>query len=91
MKVELIDQNFCEIPITMSIKNVPINVLKIEGFSKWSKLINVIIIVLRFLRKKFALIIMNNKWKNKLSFLINDNYEQIAENLLIKLAQNEKN
>ena len=90
IKIEPIDLNFGEIPITMSIKNVSINLLKIERFGKWSKLTNVIIIVLRFLKKKLVLILKNNKWKNKLSFLINDNHEQIAENILIKLAKNEK-
>nr|CAD2186287.1 unnamed protein product [Meloidogyne enterolobii] len=83
------DLDFNEVPITMSIKNVPINLIKFERFSKWTILINTMVIVIKFLKKKFERILKDNKWKSKFDFLLKDDIEQVTENLLIKLVQNE--
>nr|CAD2204848.1 unnamed protein product [Meloidogyne enterolobii] len=90
IKIEIKSLDICETPITMSIKNTGINLIKFERFSNWQKLIKVMIIVLKFLREKFKLILKNDKWENKLLFLSKDKIEQTAENLLIKIVQKEK-
>ena len=64
--------------------------MKIERFNTWKKLVKVTSLVLRFLKMKLARILINDKWKNKFLLLRNENYGQNTENILIKLAQNEK-
>ena len=67
-----------------------IKLLETNRFNNWNKLIKVTSFVLQFLKKKLNLILINDKWKNKFSMLRNENYERNAENLLIKLVQEEK-
>ena len=87
IKIEL---NIRETPVTLTTKTMFIKLIKIDRFNNWNKLVKVISLVLRFLKKKLTLILINDKWKNKFPMLRNENYDQNAENLLIKLAQVEK-
>ena len=85
-----IEQIFQETPITLIPKTLFIKLVKIERFNTWKKLVKVTSLVLRFLKIKLARILINDKWKNKFLLLRNENYGQNTENILIKLAQNEK-